>query len=1076
MRIRRSSTSSRTGRGRIAPIGISLVSGFALVSGFTVATALGAAAPAGASVPLQPKAPPVVKQPGQPLVQGKSTHVNQAGPVISSTPHLVPHTSVNQTFTVNTTNDTDVSPSNSTTCQDSDGNCSLRAAVEAANNDAPNVDQINVPAGYDIQLTEASEINVYNSMFISGVGSGAAPIIDGLGATEDFDVYGNGGPTPSVEMTNLTIQNGSATDGADIYLGDGFSDPADLTLSGVTVTGGTASNYGGGIYVDQDSALWTDSGTTISHDSSDICGGGISNNQGAVNVSGSTIGNGAAPCGGGVYNDGTLVLDAAQINDNYSFAGAAVYNDWSFSDTGSSYSGNTAGTSSEPLSNPEGAVLYNDDTAAMSDVTVSGSQAWSSSGSLEGGVFFNAWELSLNNVSVANTTNRADGNGIDGGIVANEADQINGTYNGTLAIDGLTVSGTSNGASGQDTAIYGGVIYNDYKASVSGLDVSATTNNSGGDGVYGGVGDVDWTVNCCPAPPNFDGSTEYQSVTVSGTNNTGDSVEGGVFEVFDDYIIGTALSGNITDGTITGTTDTATSTDYVLGGVLNTYSPQSLSDVSIDSTTVNAAGTSVYGGAVGSFNEGQYPSVTANDVSVTNTNISNVGGGNGYVEGGAWYSSADLVATGVQILDTTVTDDGLVLGGALSLDGLSAEGTRSSLTDSTIARTTTSVPPGGGIGVFLVEPAVLTNVTIDDNTTTGSSSEGADGVVVGAPVSFTNDTIANNTVGGGGDVAGIYAQALGRFKNTIVQTNGGPNCEGGEFVSDGGNLEAGGNTCSFTAPSDQVSVGNAMVAPVANNGGPVETAALQPGSPAIGQGLSAGCPTTDARGVARPSGNCDVGAFQLSTQGYWMVAADGGIFNFANAGFYGSMGGTQLNSPIVGMAPTADGMGYWEVASDGGIFAFGDAVYYGSMGSQHLNKPIVGMAATPDGGGYWEVASDGGIFAFGDASFFGSAGSIPLNKPVVGMSAAPNGQGYWLVASDGGIFTYGSGAGFFGSAGSLHLNKPVVGMAATPSGGGYWLFASDGGLFNYGDATFQGSMGGIPLAQPVVGGAAKSID
>ncbi len=43
------------------------------------------------------------------------------------------------------------------------------------------------------------------------------------------------------------------------------------------------------------------------------------------------------------------------------------------------------------------------------------------------------------------------------------------------------------------------------------------------------------------------------------------------------------------------------------------------------------------------------------------------------------------------------------------------------------------------------------------------------------------------------------------------------------------------------------------------------------------------------------------------------------------------------------------GGGYWLVAADGGIFSFGDAQFYGSTGAIHLNQPIVGMAATPDG-------------------------------------------------------------------------------------------------------------------------------
>ena len=65
----------------------------------------------------------------------------------------------------------------------------------------------------------------------------------------------------------------------------------------------------------------------------------------------------------------------------------------------------------------------------------------------------------------------------------------------------------------------------------------------------------------------------------------------------------------------------------------------------------------------------------------------------------------------------------------------------------------------------------------------------------------------------------------------------------------------------------------------------------------------------------------------------------------------------------------ADGRCYWLVASDGGIFSFGDAGFHGSTGAIKLNKPIMGMASTHHGDGYWLVASDGGIFSFGDATF-----------------------------------------------------------------------------------------------------------
>ena len=192
-----------------------------------------------------------------------------------------------------------------------------------------------------------------------------------------------------------------------------------------------------------------------------------------------------------------------------------------------------------------------------------------------------------------------------------------------------------------------------------------------------------------------------------------------------------------------------------------------------------------------------------------------------------------------------------------------------------------------------------------------------------------------------------------------------------------------------------------------------------------------------------------------SGNGYWLVAADGGVFNYGDAAFRGSAAALRLNQPVVGMASTPTGNGYWLVAADGGIFAYGDARFHGSTGNLRLNQPVVGMASTPTGNGYWLVAADGGIFAYGDARFHGSTGNLRLNQPVVGMASTPTGNGYWLVAADGGIFAYGD-ARFHGSTGNLRLNQPVVGMASTPTGNGYWLVAADGGIFAYGDARYLG--------------------
>ena len=200
--------------------------------------------------------------------------------------------------------------------------------------------------------------------------------------------------------------------------------------------------------------------------------------------------------------------------------------------------------------------------------------------------------------------------------------------------------------------------------------------------------------------------------------------------------------------------------------------------------------------------------------------------------------------------------------------------------------------------------------------------------------------------------------------------------------------------------------------------------------------------------------------------------SDDTVYAFGTASYHGSTSGRHLNSPIVGMASTANGKGYWLVANDGGIFGF-NAPFYGSLGNRHLNSPIVGVAATPSGKGYWLVAGDGGVFCFGDARFFGSTGGKRLNAPIRQIIPGPKGKGYWLMAIDGGVFTFGS-AKFHGSTGSKRLNAPIIGMTATPNGKGYLLVASDGGVFTFGNAKFRGSTGSRKLGSPVIGIAGTS--
>ena len=93
-----------------------------------------------------------------------------------------------------------------------------------------------------------------------------------------------------------------------------------------------------------------------------------------------------------------------------------------------------------------------------------------------------------------------------------------------------------------------------------------------------------------------------------------------------------------------------------------------------------------------------------------------------------------------------------------------------------------------------------------------------------------------------------------------------------------------------------------------------------------------------------------------------------------------AVAGTGAAPPAAGAQTAGDG--YRLVAADGGVFAFGDAAFWGSTGDIRLAAPVVAMEATPTGGGYWLFAADGGVFAFGDAEFAGAGVLTHPGPPV----------------------------------------------------------------------------------------------
>jgi hypothetical protein len=203
------------------------------------------------------------------------------------------------------------------------------------------------------------------------------------------------------------------------------------------------------------------------------------------------------------------------------------------------------------------------------------------------------------------------------------------------------------------------------------------------------------------------------------------------------------------------------------------------------------------------------------------------------------------------------------------------------------------------------------------------------------------------------------------------------------------------------------------------------------------------------------------------SSGYWMLAADGHVYPFGGAGYFGQSAPLPRGVRAVRLEPTPSGNGYWTLDSAGGVRAFGDAAGFGGVDPGRLagGETAVSLSATPSGAGYWVFTSRGRAVPFGDAGFFGDASGIRLNRAIIGSVTTPTGLGYYLFASDGGIFTFGDAA-FHGSTGNIRLNQPVVAMAPGTDGG-YWLVASDGGVFAFGTAGFYGSMGNVRLNRPV---------
>jgi PKD repeat protein len=240
--------------------------------------------------------------------------------------------------------------------------------------------------------------------------------------------------------------------------------------------------------------------------------------------------------------------------------------------------------------------------------------------------------------------------------------------------------------------------------------------------------------------------------------------------------------------------------------------------------------------------------------------------------------------------------------------GLFAEVGSATLTDTSVSGN--SAGTGGGIGT-------RGNLTITASTLSGNQAIADDGGGLwnrGGTVTVTNSTVSGNTArrdGGGlwqGDAGRIILRNSTVTRNTADQPSDGTGDGGGAFVDNQGVIEvrstiigdntdsggaathpdisargtgvyvshghnlignpAGGNGFIHAVNNDLVGL-DPRLDPLAANGGPTQTHALQADSPAVNAGSNPDSLAADQRGTgfprAFPAGQPDIGAYELQT-------------------------------------------------------------------------------------------------------------------------------------------------------------------------------------------------------------------
>ena len=479
----------------------------------------------------------------------------------------------------------------------------------------------------------------------------------------------------------------------------------------------------------------------------------------------------------------------------------------------------------------------------------------------------------------------------------------------TVSMSGLTITGGSTTGSGAGLFSRGFMIL---------TGVNITNNAAGVDG--GGVDNIGHMtlVNCTLSgnSATSDGGGFYNSGTATlidcniANNTTGTTgISGGCGL---DNIKGATLS--LTGCTVSGNS----SASLGLGAGLLNYGTANLADCTISANTAKTSGSGSQGGGLDNTGTG-----IANLTDCTLTgNFANIGGG-----------LDNFINATVNLTDCTVSSNTAAYSaGVNSLGPIT-------LTDCTISGNT-ATGGGGGMGVGPGATS-LTNCTIS-----GNSAAYGGGLLNYAQATLTDCTISGNTAPTG---AGIDNQSASGYTiaATLTDTIVAGNMTPGAVASDIGGPNPAGVTGTYNligtggsggivggTSGNLVGVANPGLAALANNGGLTQTMALMTGtggSPALNAGVVVSGVGTDERGLPRPSGSIDIGAFQVpAVPDSPPIAAYQAVSTNENASFSGQISASDTdNNALTYSVVTGPADGVLDLQSTGAFTYIPNTKYYG---------------------------------------------------------------------------------------------------------------------------------------------------